>query len=263
LPRRTRALIGAALAAALLGSCWMAAPADAAGGPLVPCDAAAPVFPVFADPPNALNWHSSELGPGWSPAPCVAWAAQPFTILTALAGRFDFAGSADDLLLRFGTFSAWRGVLYWSVTDGRYQPLVIDATALAGPDASLRRPDFSLAELRSGGDLYFFQQDNRSSDRVVYRMRVVSIDADRLVLSVENVTSVSVFIFTAFDPGDLKSTYVFTRLGPTSWGYYSLSGAREGAALIGSHSSSYLNRALAIYRHLAGLPGDQGPPLAQ
>ena len=46
------------------------------------------------------------------------------------------------------------------------------------------------------------------------------------------------------------------------WGYYSLSGAREGAALLGSHGSSYLNRAMAIYRHLAGLPGDQGPPAA-
>jgi hypothetical protein len=247
----------------LLGNCWTAAPAQAAGGPLVPCDGASPVFPVFADPPNALNWHNSELGPGWSPAACVAWAAQPFTILTALAGRFDFAGSADDLLLRFGAFSAYRGILYWSVTDGRYQRLVIDAASLSGPDASLRRPDFTLAELRSGADLYFLQQDNRSSDRVVYRLRVVSIDSDRLVVSVENVTPVSVFIFTAFDPGDLKSTYVFARQSATSWGYYSLSGAREGAALIGSHGSSYLNRALAIFRHLAGLPGDQGPPLAQ
>ncbi|HEY2890695.1 MAG TPA: DUF6675 family protein [Dongiaceae bacterium] len=249
-----------------------ASPADAVNGPLAPCEPSSPTYPVFADPPRAQNWHNSELGPGWSPADCVSWAVEPFTILTALAGRFEFAGSGEDLALRFGAFSAWRGMLYWSVTDKRYQTLVTDAAALSGPDSSLRRPDFTLSELRSGADLYFMQQDNRSSDRVVYRLRVLAIGNDRLVVTVANVTQVSVFIFTAFDPGDLKSTYIFIRLSPTSpgtspggtsWGYYSLSGAREGAALLGSHGSSYLNRALAIYRHLAGLPGDQGPPLAE
>jgi len=207
------------------------APEAAAGGPLAPCEPASPAFPVFANPPQAQNWHKSELGPGWSPPGCVSWAAEPFTVLTALAGRFDFAGSADDLLLRFGAISAWRGMLYWSVTDKRYQTLVTNAAALSGPDSSLHRPDFTLGELRSGADLYFMQQDNRSSDAVVYRLRVLAINSDRLVVNVENVTSVSIFIFTAFDPGDLKSTYIFTRLSPTSWGYYSLSGAREGAAL--------------------------------
>ena len=240
-----------------------ASPARAVNGPLAPCEPSFPAYPVFANPPQAQNWHHGELGPGWSPPACVSWAAEPFTVLTALAGRFDFAGSADDLLLRFGAFSAWRGMLYWSVTDKRYQTLVTDAAALSGPDSSLHRPDYTLGELRSGADLYFMQQDNRSSDAVVYRLRVLAIDSDRLVVNVENVNSVSVFIFTAFDPGDLKATYIFTRLSPTSWGYYSLSGAREGAALLGSHGSSYLNRALAIYRHLAGIPGDQGAPLAQ
>jgi len=240
-----------------------ASPAKAVDGPLAPCEPSSPAFPAYANPPQAQNWHNSDLGPGWSPAGCVSWAVEPFTILTALAGRFDFAGSGEDLALRFGAFSAWRGMLYWSVTDKRYQALVTDAAALSGPDSSLRRPDFTLGELRSGTDLYFMQQDNRSSDKVVYRLRVQAIDSDRLVVTVENVTQVSVFIFTAFDPGDLKSTYIFTRLSPASWGYYSLSGAREGAALLGSHGSSYLNRALAIYRHLAGLPGDQGPPLSE
>jgi hypothetical protein len=240
-----------------------ASPAKAVDGPLAPCGPSSPAYPVFADPPRAQNWHHSELGPGWAPTDCVSWAVEPFTILTALAGRFDFAGSGQDLALRFGAFSAWRGMLYWSVTDKRYQTLVVDATALSGPDASLRRPDFTLAELRSGADLYFMQEDNRSSDKVVYRLRVLAIDSDRLMVTVENMSPVSVFIFTAFDPGDLKSTYIFIRTSPTSWGFYSLSGAREGDALLGNHGGSYLNRALAIYRHLAGRPGDQGPPLAQ
>ncbi len=228
----------------------------------MPCAPDLPAYPAYADPPSALNWHRGDLDAGWSPASCVAWASQPFTILTALSGRLAFAGSSDDLLLRFAAFSSWRGILYWSATDHRYEPLVIDSGALSGPDSRLRRADFTLGELRAGADLFFFQQDNRSADAVVYRMRVIAIDQAHLVIAVENVTAVPVFIFTAFDPGDLQSTYVFTRLGPALWGYYSLSGAREGAALLGSHGSSYLNRAMAIYRHLAGLPGDQGPPAA-
>jgi hypothetical protein len=191
----------------------------------------------------------------------VAWASQRFTVLTALAGSFRFAGTADDLLLRFGALSAWRGIQYWSVTDGRWDTLIADATALEGSSPARRRSDFTLRELKSGANLYFLQRDNRSADAVIYRMRVEAIDTDRLIVSVENVSAVSVFIFTAFDAGDLKSTYVFERLSSAVWGYYSLSGAREGLALIGNHDSSYLNRALAIYRHLAGIPGNQEPPL--
>ncbi len=250
--------MAAAVAIALSAT---AAAAQANPGPQVPCTPGAPAYPVYANPPNTLNWRRSDLDPGWSPAPCVGWAIQPFTVLTALAGQFAFTGSSEDLLLRFGAFSTWRGILYWSVTDKRYEPLVTDAGALSGPDARQRQADFTLSELRAGSDLFFLQRDNRSSG-VVYRMHLLAIDHEHLVIGVENVSSISVFIFTAFDPGDLRSTYVFTRLGPTIWGYYSLSGAREGAALLGSHGSSYLNRAMAIYRHLAGLPGDQGPPAA-
>ncbi len=248
----------------LAGVLISAAPAAAADGPVAPCasGAAAPV-PAFGDPPNGRNWHPGDIAPAWSPPACMAWAAERFTVLTALAGSFKFDGTADDLLVRFGAISAWRGIQYWSVTDRRWNTLIADAAALDGSSPGRRRADFSLLELKSGADLYFLQQDNRSSDAVSYRMRVVAAESDRLIVTVENVSSVSMFIFTIFDVGDLKSTYIFERLSPLTWGYYNLSGAREGATLIGNHDSSYLNRALAIYRHLVGIPGNQEPPLAR
>jgi hypothetical protein len=246
--------------AALLTPTAIAAP----GGPIAPCGPAGSLsVPQFGDPPNARNWHPADLASGWLPSPCTAWAAERFTVLTALAGRFPFAGSADDLLLRFGTFSAWRGIQYWSVTDGSWNTLVVDASALEGPSAARRRSDFTLSELKSGLDLYFMQEDNRSSDKVVYRMKVQAIDSGRLIITVENASAAFQFIFTIFDVGDIRSTYVFERLSPAIWGYYSLSGVREGLALIGNHDSSYLNRSLAIYRHLAGIPGNLEPPLAR
>jgi uncharacterized protein DUF6675 len=264
LGERTLGWAGLLAVPILAGILISTTPARAADGPLAPCTPgeAAPL-PAFGDPPNGRNWHPGDIPAAWSPPACMPWAAQQFTVLTALAGSFKFDGTADDLLVKFGAMSAWRGIQYWSVTDGRWNILIADAAALDGSSPRRRRGDFTLPELKSGADLYFLQQDNRSSDAVTYRMKVEESEPNRLIITVENVSSVSMFIFTIFDAGDLQSTYIFERLSPTTWGYYNLSGAREGAALIGNHDSSYLNRALAIYRHLAGIPGNQEPPLAR
>jgi hypothetical protein len=46
------------------------------------------------------------------------------------------------------------------------------------------------------------------------------------------------------------------------WGYYGLWGIRAGA-LTSGHEASSVNRALAFYRHVAGIPTDQEPPAAR
>ena len=46
----------------------------------------------------------------------------------------------------------------------------------------MQRPDFQVAEMAGGVDLYFAQNDNRSTGDVVYRMRVREIDPDQLVV---------------------------------------------------------------------------------
>jgi hypothetical protein len=231
--------------------------------PSAPCGTGTPAtYPAAANPPNARTWRASEISPDWIPATCIEWASQRFTVLTALAGYFAFDGGADDLLARFGAQSTWRGIKYWSATNHRWTIFVTDAAAVDSIDHKQRRKDFSLLDLKAGEDLYFTQTDNRSSGAVIYRMRVTGIETDRFTVTIENVSAISSFVFVLFDVGDLKSTYIFERRSPTEWGYYSLSGAREGAMVIGNRQSSYLNRAMAIYRHLAGIPTDQEPPLA-
>jgi hypothetical protein len=251
-----------ALMAALVVAGPVAANPDS--GPIAPCgpNSAAP-YPAFAEAPNVRNWRAGDIPAGWAPAACIGWASQRFTVLTALAGRFRFRGGIDDLVARFGAQSAWRGIRYWSVLDKTWNTLITDASALTGGRDGQRRPDFSVAEMKSGAELYFLQQDNRSSNPVVYRMRVTEAEPTRMVVTMENVTAVSLLLFTLFGPGDLQSTYVFEQLAPDTWGYYSLSGARESYAVIGDQDASYVNRAAAIYRHLIGIPGDQGPPLAR
>jgi len=235
---------------------WLAI-AETDGGPIAPCgsDASEP-NPAFTDTPSTMTWHGGETLAGWAPGTCIEWGLEQFTELTALASRFPFDGTVDDLISKFAAQSAWRGIKYWSVTDAQWKTLITDASALSGADPRQRRLDFTLPELTSGTDLYILQSDNRSSAAVVYRMRVVSVDPSRLIINIKNVSAVSFYGFALFNPGDLESTYIFVKLEPTTWGYYNLSGARERHAMFGNHSASYVNRAIAIYRHLTGNSGD-------
>jgi hypothetical protein len=98
---------------------------------------------------------------------------------------------------------------------------------------------------------------------VVYRLRVRETAPDRLVVETENVSSVRYLLLPLAGPGDLQALYFLERRSANEWGYYSL--ARTGAgtsSLTEGHEASYVNRAVALFRHLAGLPTDQGPPAA-
>jgi len=180
----------------------------------------------------------------------------------ALAGSFRHEGGAVDLLAAFGRISSLRGIRYWSVGDRSWRTLVTGAAALDGPRTRRRRADFALAEMAHGADLYFAQEDSRSSGEVVYRMRVLENGPDRVTVAVENVTSVRFLLVPLFAPGDLHCTSYLERRSPGVWGYYALWGIRAGAQTSG-HETSSVNRALAFYRHIAGIPTDQEPPAAR
>ena len=154
-----------------------------------------------------------------------------------------------------------RGLHYWSVTDKGWRVLITDAVALDGLDVKRRRPDYSPSEMKSGVDLFFAQDDSRSAGTVAYRMRVLEAGADRIVIETENVGPVRAFFVTLFPPGSLRATYFLERRQSGSWDFYGLSGTgEEASALAGGHESSYVNRAVALYRHFIRVPADRDPP---
>jgi hypothetical protein len=123
-----------------------------------------PAAPPYADvdaAPNLLVWREGDAPGPLNPAGCSLWGAWHSSLLVALAGRFSFSGDGTELARRFGAISTLRGIKYWSVTDARWQTLILDASAVVGAGQQ-RRGDFSLAEIPSGQDLYFEQQDNSS-----------------------------------------------------------------------------------------------------
>jgi hypothetical protein len=166
------------------------------------------------------------------------------------------------LLTRVGMISALRSIQYWSTTDKKWGPLSNDASALTGPDSKSRRPDFSPSELVKGAELYYWEDDTRTGP-AVYRLRVSESAPERFVVFNDNVSPIRRFWFTLFQPGALQSVLVIEHIAPGIFGVSVLNRSGEGASVLtGGHETSYVNRATALYRQLAGIKTDQEPPAA-
>ena len=143
-----------------------------------------------------------------------------------------------------------------------WQPLIVDAAALDGPTGA-RRKDFSADEVTVGATLYVEQQDNLLGT-AAYLVRVLQATPDRLVFGTQNSSTIRYLGLTVANPGTIQSITFLTRESKDVWRYYSL--ARTGAAvslLTGGHEASLINRAVATFRYLAGIPADREPPAAR
>ena len=231
----------------------------------LPCGV--PAKPGYAEPgdePNLLIVTEGRSGDRWAPPTCTGWRRHGYQMLLALAGSFRFPGTGDSLLTRFGRVSSLRAIKYWSEKDGGWRLLIDDAAALQTADPSSLRPDFTVSELKSGQPLYFFQDDNRSSGPVVYRMQVMQSDSERVVVAVENVSPIRAFLITWFPPRTLQSIYIFERREAGTWTLYALwRTGPEAQAVRSGHERTYASRALAFYRHVAGIPTDLSRPVLE
>jgi hypothetical protein len=83
----------------------------------------------------------------------------------------------------------------------------------------------------AGADLFFAQDDNRSTGEVVHRMRVRvrEIGPARLVVEAENVSAVRYLLVPLAGPGDLRWVHFFERRSAAESGYFGL--ARVGAGV--------------------------------
>ena len=233
--------------------------------PQIPCAGSA--MPASSPPgaaPIVTIWHAGDLErENWQPPSCTGWSPMPHArLVIMLDGSFRFDGGMDRLLGRAGAISQLANIQYWSTTDKRWRPLAYGASALTGPSARNRRADFSAADLAKGAALYYWEDDSRSG-QTVYRMRVSENTAERVLIASENVTPVRLFFLTMFQPGDLQSMIALRRLSPGVFGVTILSRIGEGASTLAEeHDASYVNRAVALYRQLAGIQTDQEPPAA-
>ena len=231
--------------------------------PAPPCDTIpTSLFPPAEDKPKAQIWHAYELPRGWSAPSCLDIAPDAALVI-AVSARFRSADSADALLSRFGAVSRLVTLRYWSVTDRRWEGLVSHAAAVDRPGSLNPRPDFGVDEMKSGHDLFFIQSDNRSSGTVTFRMRVLEAAPDRVQIEVENVSAIRFLLFQIYPPRGLRVIYFLMRASPGIWIFYSLTDVASGASsLVLDDDRSYINRAVAGFRYVAGIPSDSDPPAA-
>lgn len=219
------------------------------------------VFPRPEESPVLNGWAQKKLITDAHALNCASLFPGDFTLYLTLTGSFRDQAAADSVLRRFGVISALQGVRYWSVKDGGWQTLIKEAAAVTAPTGKQKRPDFSLEELKGGNDLFYEQQDNRSAGKVIYRLRVLDAGPDKLMIVMENVSSVRFLFIPIFAPHDLQFLYIMQKTSPGVWGYYSLAAVRGiWAATTPNGKKSYINRAVAMFRHIAGIPTDQNPP---
>jgi hypothetical protein len=231
--------------------------------PHPPCgEEAVPQYPLPGQPPAVKFWSEAEFGRDWKPPVCTGWTQTGFSTLITTVARFRCAAGSEGLLRRIGAISEMAGMRYWSTTHQQWQTLIVSAHASAGPK-SVPRPDFSTEEMQEGKVLYFEQTDNLAG-KAIYRMQVMKASADRIVVATENITAMRYVLLTLFHPADVQSIYFLDRDAEGVWRYYALSRTgRNANRLAAGHEASAVNRAVAFYRHLAGIPTDQEPPAAR
>jgi len=234
--------------------------AGAHGQPVPPCAGdPQPAYPALDGPAAIRVWERSD----WTPTSCIGWSRSTSATLIATAARFHHAAGAEPLRRRIGAVSRLSGLLYWSTTNQKWQPMILDAYALSGPSESQRRQDFSADEIAEGETLYAQQEDNLIG-KAVYRLRIVRASADRLVVATENSGTIRYLAIPVFPPGEIQSIVFLERESKDVWRYYSIARIGPQASLfLGGHDASLVNRAAATFRYLAGIPADSEPPAAR
>jgi hypothetical protein len=222
-----------------------------------------PPYPHLNDSAAVKSWGGSGFGRDWKPPACTGWTETGFTTLVTTVARFRYVSGAEGLLRRLGAISELTGVRYWSTTHKRWRTLVVDAYALTASSPGQRRRDFMPDEMKEGNVLYFEQVDNLAGN-AIYRMHIAKASVDRLVIDVENVSTVRYHFLPILHSGEMQSIYFLDRESDDVWRYYGI--VRTGKTanrLIAGNESSAVNRAAAFYRYLVGIPTDQEPPAAR
>ena len=233
-------------------------------GPQPPCrKEPIPPYPGLDDSAIVKSWSESDLGRDWKPPACTGWAAVGFTRLVTTVARFRHTSEAEGLLRHVGAISELAGMRYWSTTRKQWQTLIVGAYALTDRQPGQRREDFTPDEMKEGKVLYFEQVDNLSG-KAIYRMHIAEASADRIVIDVENVNAIRYLFITLFHPGEMQSICFLDRETDNVWRYYGIVRAGKNAnGLIVGNESSAINRAVAFYRSLVGIPTGQEPPAAR
>jgi hypothetical protein len=218
-------------------------------------------YPPPNSPPLAQVLRASDDSTAPVGAACFARTGSAATWVT-VAGVVNTAASLSTLVGRFGAITELLTVQYWSTTDHKWRPLVSAASAITGMTFTQPRADYSPAELTTGEDRYYLITDTRSGRATTYRLRLREVQHGRVIVETSNVGAIKQWGITLYGANGLDTWYFLDERSPGVWTYYSITRALPASFLAAGHERSYINRAVALYRHYMGLPTDVEPPSA-
>ena len=218
--------------------------------------------PAYAHPggaPAIASWTESD-NAAWQASPCLRWTADRTRLVTALSASLH-ADSLDELLARYGALSRYRSIRFWSIMHQAWENFVTAAGFTDGPDARFTYPDLVPDDFQTGKEFYYYEIDR--AGRTLHQMTVRHRSDSKAEITTENLTAVRFGIFTIFEPHALKTATFIERQATGEWGYYQTIGVGQGSDFIAVRSTSpYINRLIAFYRYMAGIPTDSLPPVA-
>jgi hypothetical protein len=211
----------------------------------------APTYPALEAPPLVKVLHDTA----WAPPPCTSWSSSTSATIVTTAARF--RATADALRSRIAAVSKLSGLLYWSTTNGRWQPMILNARTTAGRDPIP-------ADLTPGATIGMEQEDNLFGP-ATYRLRILAATADRIVLATQNTSPLRLLGMPVFAAGEVQSVTFLERESKDKdlWRYYAVARTGKAAALLPGRDASLINRAVAMFRYLAAIPADREPPAAR
>ena len=221
-----------------------------------------PDYPVVNAPPKVEVIHGATRAIALTGAHCFAEPQNRSTWITVTAvARTAFDRKA--LLDRFGAISQLRAAWYWSTSDQVWRPLVSAAYAIESAREVRPRADYSAADLAAGTPLYYSVTDTRSDLAINYSMQLTAGPASHIVLDTINIDPVRKWGVTLYGPRSIRTLYFLDELSPGVWSYYSITRAVPATFLANGHDKSFINRAVALYRHYVGLAATRDPPPAR
>lgn len=239
--------------------------ASSAPLPRPPCDGTSiPAFPESLHAPRIEVWLDHRKLKAWQPASCLGWTTKPATVLIAIAGRFEQAGTVHELLARLAAVSTHTSILYWSASRQKWRPLLEQSYALSAPDPSARRQDFTLDELKTGDQVLVLEDENGLAREVIQQFSIIHRDAEKLIVGATNLTSSTMLLATLFEAGGSDMQLWVEHEAGEIWTYYSLT-RLSGSPLLAKPAleRSYMNRAAAFFHFLAATPEELQSPAAR
>ena len=267
--RAFRAAAGCHIAAGWLLLGWMLAGVAAAASPdhsVVAGDSVCeisvqPQYAALDSPPIAQVSRTTGDAAGPVGAGCFA-KSDSVALWVTVAGVIRTSDSWSNYLRRFGAITQLLGAQYWSTTEQKWRPLVSSAYAVGAENSTQPRADYSPAELATGVDRYYRITDTRSGRDVTYRIRLRVSQPGRMVVETTNVEPIKKWGITVYAADGLHTVYFLNERSPGVWAYYSITRVLPGSFLAEGHEKSYINRAVALYRHYVSLPTNAEPPSA-